>query len=186
MTSLYDRPDACKLQGIRKNRDRAPVRRADCRVPRRLFAVVAAILLTGAATDNTADLDQSFGSGTIVIESGNGACYRFDVYLALTSAQHRRGLMFVRQLPRYTGMLFVYPDAARRSMWMKNTYIPLDILFIRADGTVSSIAAETEPLSLQSIASEESVHFVLELNAGVSEALGIDRESRIYLPERAD
>jgi uncharacterized membrane protein (UPF0127 family) len=94
--------------------------------------------------------------------------------------------MFVRQLPRFSGMLFVYPDAAPRSMWMKNTYIPLDILFIRADGTVSSIAADTEPLSLQPIASKEPITYVLELNAGVSEELGIDAGSRVDVPAPAD
>ncbi|HEX2138826.1 MAG TPA: DUF192 domain-containing protein, partial [Woeseiaceae bacterium] len=113
------------------------------------------------------------------------ACYRFDVYLAETSAQHRRGLMFVRDLPRLTGMLFVYPESAMRSMWMKNTYIPLDMLFIRADGVVSSIARDTEPLSLASIPSEEPIRYVLELNAGVTEELGIGPGSVVHLPAEA-
>ncbi len=59
--------------------------------------------------------------------------------------------MFVRELPEMTGMLFVYDDAGMRSMWMKNTYIPLDIVFARADGTVSSVIHNTEPLSLRSL-----------------------------------
>jgi hypothetical protein len=68
-------------------------------------------------------------------------------------------------------------------MWMKNTFIPLDILFIRSDGSVASIAAMTEPLSLRSIASAEPVRYVLELNGGVAEELGIDADSVVYLPE---
>lgn len=143
--------------------------------------VLAALLVSAQATDRTG-LAESFSSDSIVFESGDQGCYKFDVYLALTSAQHRRGLMHVRELPRFTGMLFVYPDSAVRSMWMKNTYIPLDILFIRADGTVSSIAADTGPLSLQSIPSAEPIMYVLELNAGVSEELGIGSGSRIFLP----
>jgi hypothetical protein len=68
-------------------------------------------------------------------------------------------------------------------MWMKNTLIPLDILFIRGDGSVASIARMTEPQSLRSIASDEPVKYVLELNGGVADELGIDSDSVVYLPE---
>ena len=155
-------------------------------VRRRLpgLAVLALAGVTaGAQTAGDAGLDESFAKSSIVIEAvGENACYRFDVYLAETGAQHRRGLMFVRELPRTTGMLFVYPDSAVRSMWMKNTYIPLDMLFIRADGTVSSIARDAEPRSLASIPSKEPIRYVLELNAGVTEALGIGPGSVVSLP----
>ncbi len=145
--------------------------------------LVALLLFTAHATDAVSDLDGAFSRDTIVIESSGNACYHFDVYLALTIEQQRRGLMHVRSLPAFTGMLFVYDDAGPRSMWMKNTFIPLDIFFIRAGGTVSSVAERTEPQSLQSIASTEAVNFVLELNGGVSEALRIDSDSRVLLPE---
>lgn len=144
--------------------------------------LLVALLAPGARAAGDVDLSAAFARDTIVIEAGANACYRFDVWLAETSAQHRRGLMHVRELPRFAGMLFLYPDTARRSMWMKNTYIPLDILFIRADGTIASIAAGTEPLSLTSIASDEPVRYVLELNAGVSAELGIEPGSRVYVP----
>ena len=95
--------------------------------------------------------------------------------------------MHVRNLPETTGMLFLYDFDAHLSMWMKNTYIPLDILFVRADGTVSSIAHDTEPLSLRSIAALEPVRYVLELNAGVAEKLSIDQYSRLeWDPESHD
>ena len=87
--------------------------------------------------------------------------------------------MHVRDLAANAGMLFVYTRAARLSMWMKNTYIPLDILFIRGDGSVSSIVSHTEPLSLKSISSIEPVTFVLELNAGTAERLNIGPESQV-------
>ena len=87
--------------------------------------------------------------------------------------------MHVRSLPETTGMLFLYDYDARLSMWMKNTFIPLDIVFVRADGTVSSLAYNTEPQSLKSIAALEPVRYVLELNAGVAEKLSIDKYSRI-------
>jgi uncharacterized membrane protein (UPF0127 family) len=87
--------------------------------------------------------------------------------------------MFVRDLPQFTGMLFVYDGSSTVSMWMKNTFIPLDMVFARRDGTVSSIVRNTEPQSLRSIASIEPVAFVLELNAGTTERLFIDESSRL-------
>ncbi len=125
-------------------------------------------------------LDEAFDQGVLVVE-GNEACHLFHVYLALTRAQQRRGLMFVREMDSRTGMLFVYREPAYLSMWMKNTFIPLDMLFVRADGTVASIARNTEPQSLQSIGAEELVRYVLELNAGTTSRLGIGAGSRLFV-----
>jgi uncharacterized protein len=157
------------------------VRRRD-RLAARIMYALLALLASGALMADEA-LDSAFSRDSIVIETGGSACYGFDVYLALTPEQQRRGLMHVRRLPGFTGMLFVYGSDDVRSMWMKNTYIPLDILFIRSDGSVESIARMTEPLSLQSIASGEPVRYVLELNGGVADELGIDSGSTVYLPE---
>lgn len=126
------------------------------------------------------DLEGAFDSSTIIIEAEKDACYRFDVYLARSREQQVRGLMHVRHLPEFTGMLFLYIEPAHRSMWMKNTYISLDILFIREDGTIANIEANTQPLSLKSIRSSEPVSYVLELNAGETDKLNIDTESRVY------
>jgi uncharacterized membrane protein (UPF0127 family) len=130
---------------------------------------------------NVADLAAAFGRDVVVIEANLHACYSFDVFVAESDTQKMRGLMFVRDLPQQNGMLFIYSDTAVHSMWMKNTFIPLDILFIRSDGTVSSIARHTEPLSLRSISATEPVNYVLELNAGVTERLGIDAGSVMVL-----
>lgn len=125
------------------------------------------------------ELDAAFDKGVLIIEASEFACHRLDIYLALNNAQRARGLMHVRNLPSMTGMLFVYEPGSRISMWMKNTYISLDMVFARQDGTVSSVARNTEPLSLRSIASIEPVMFVLELNAGTTERLHIDENSRL-------
>jgi uncharacterized membrane protein (UPF0127 family) len=139
-----------------------------------------ALLLSGQGGEDSS-LAEAFTQDVFVIEASEHACYRFDIYLALTREQQRRGLMFVRELPPFSGMLFVYQRTDILSMWMKNTYIPLDMLFIRADGTVSSVMANTEPLSLRSISSTEPVNYVLELNAGVAARLSIDSRSRLIL-----
>jgi uncharacterized membrane protein (UPF0127 family) len=144
----------------------------------RIAITVLALLCSDLAIAED-DLDAAFAKDVLVIHASNHACYRLDIYIAATDEQRARGLMHVRSLPESTGMLFLYDYEARLSMWMKNTFIPLDILFIRADGTVSSIAYDTEPQSLKSIAALEPVRYVLEVNAGIAEKLSIDQYSRI-------
>lgn len=147
------------------------------------------LLLAGttsiAQTTRWEDLDRDFDRDVLIIATTDTGCYRFDIHLAITGNQQRRGLMHIRQLPEWSGMLFVYRRPAMRSMWMKNTYVPLDILFARADGSVSSVSANTVPQSLESISSIEPVNYVLELNAGTAARLGIDGGSRLVL-ERPD
>lgn len=142
---------------------------------------LAWLLLTGQTGDSGFDdtLDDAFGKDTLIISADRHACWFFDIYVASNRAQQMRGLMHVRELPDFTGMIFIYSQAGIRSMWMKNTYISLDMLFIRGDGTVASVIANTTPLSLESQRSTESVNFVLELNAGMTERLDIGTESRI-------
>ena len=142
--------------------------------------LAAALLIVCAAIATASDeLDAMFGKDVLIITSEH-ACHRFDIYVATTDEQRQRGLMFVRDMPETTGMLFVYSGDHPASMWMKNTYISLDIIFALPDGTVSSVIRNTEPLSLRSLASVEPVMFVLELNAGTVDRLGIDETSRLY------
>ena len=148
----------------------------------RIVAIVAVGLLLSGQSTPQLDLETDFDRGVLIISANENACYAFDVYIALSRAQQMQGLMFVRELPEMTGMLFAYSQARTLSMWMKNTYISLDILFIRADGTVSSIARNTEPHSLQSISAKEQLNFVLELNAGLTEKLGIAPGSIVHFP----
>jgi len=146
-----------------------------------LIAVFATLPAIGQDNTDSDDLSSAFDSGTIIIEAEKDACYRFDVYLATSREQQRRGLMHVRHMPEFTGMLFRYTQPNIISMWMKNTYISLDILFIREDGTISNIAANAAPLSLKSISSTEPVSYFLELNAGVTSRLHINTNSLIHL-----
>ena len=143
------------------------------------IAISILVLLWSGSAFAQDDLDAAFAKDVLIIHASNHACYRLDIYIAATDEQRSRGLMHVRSLPESTGMLFVYDRDARLSMWMKNTFIPLDILFVRADGTVSSIAYDTEPQSLDSIAALEPVRYVLELNSGVAEKYSIDKYSRL-------
>ena len=145
----------------------------------RTAVIAAAFVLASSAFAQNSDLDEAFEKDVLIIHASEHACYRLDIYLAMNNEQRARGLMQVRSLPQTTGMLFVYESDGYLSIWMKNTYIPLDIVFARADGSVSSIEYDAEPLSLRSMQALEPVRYVLELNAGVAEKLSIDRYSRL-------
>lgn len=156
----------------------------------RAFVLLLSVALLGcspqpeARAPTAASLDDVFERDDLVIVSNDGTRHNFSVYLATSFEQQRRGLMFVRDLPPETGMLFVYDHESLHSMWMKNTYIPLDIVFARRDGTVSSVIHDTEPLSLNSLSAVEPVAYVLELNAGVTRRNKIGAGSRlIWSPE---
>ncbi len=144
-----------------------------------MLALAALMLLwQPAGGQDLSSLAQARG----VLEASGGACVLLDFWLAETPAQQRRGLMHVRDLPENRGMLFVYRREQPISMWMKNTYVSLDMLFIRADGTVARIAAGTRPLSLDSIPSGEPVNRILELKAGAVERWGIQPGDRLLAP----
>jgi uncharacterized protein len=109
---------------------------------------------------------------TITIDTDHGS-QKFQVEIADTDASRERGLMFRKTMEPDHGMLFVFPIDEGVAFWMKNTILPLDMVFIRDDGTISSVAPNATPFSTQEIASVEMVRAVLELNAGRAAALGI-------------
>ena len=106
----------------------------------------------------------------------------FQVEVMRTMDERARGLMFRRYLPADRGMLFDFAVEAQVAMWMKDTFIPLDMLFIRKDGTISQIAENTEPHSTRTISSSEPVYAVLEINGGIAAKLGIKAGDKIVHP----
>ncbi len=98
---------------------------------------------------------------------------KFEVELAITPAQQSQGLMYRRDMPANAGMLFVYNRPQPLSFWMKNTFIPLDMLFIGADGRIIHIRERTVPHSLTPVHSKGDALAVLELNGGTTSRLGI-------------
>src|SRR5262249_8282176 len=98
---------------------------------------------------------------------------RFQVEIADTDAEREHGLMFRQQMAADQGMLFEFPGAGERSFWMKTTYLPLDIIYIGADGRIVSIARRATPFSEVPIPSYGPASGVLEINGGLADQLGI-------------
>ena len=106
----------------------------------------------------------------------------FAVEMASTPEEQAKGLMFRRHLPEGQGMLFDFHREQPTSFWMKNTYIPLDMIFIRGDGRILRIAENTEPLSEALVTSGGPVRAVLEVIAGTARKLGIAPGDRVAHP----
>ena len=109
----------------------------------------------------------------VVIVTQNGEV-TIDAEMAESPEQQSQGLMFRKSMPERAGMLFPYSGSREITMWMKNTVIPLDMVFIRADGVIHRIEVMTQPFSEETIGSNGDVTAVLELNGGAAARLGIN------------
>jgi uncharacterized protein len=118
---------------------------------------------------------------TLEIASKTGV-HVFSVELAVTDEERERGLMFRRSVPESTGMLFDFKRDQEVTMWMKNTYVSLDMIFIQSDGRIRRIAENTETESLKIIPSGGPVRAVLEVAAGTARKLGIEPGDRVASP----
>ncbi len=146
---------------------------------RRLLLAAPLALLAGAAYAQGNDIQ--FQRSSLVVVTGSREI-KFDVELALNDAERSRGLMFRQKLGPYDGMLFDFHREAPVSFWMKNTLIPLDMIFIAADGTIRSIHANAVPHSTETIPSQFPVRAVLEINGGSAKLLGIKPGDKVKHP----
>ena len=138
---------------------------------RRAFISILGIFL-GSIVAKSKDI-VSFKKTSLVIDTAKGS-KKFNVELAIEDKQHSQGLMYRRTLASNAGMLFDYGYLRRVSMWMKNTYIPLDMLFLDQAGKITHIVQRTIPHSLTTISAKGLVRAVLEVNSGTVSKLGIE------------
>ena len=147
------------------------------RVPLVIAGVAAALALaaaSAAAQECAPDrLDLRAAEG--------GTVHRFAVEIADDDRERALGLMNRRELPADAGMLFVFPAPGPRTFWMKNTHIPLDLLFADETGTIRAIG-RGKPLSLRPIRGGDAVQYVLEINAGTARRLGVAAGGQIRHP----
>ncbi len=142
------------------------------------LVLLAGLLLSGAWLNGGQARAQSASPSLeklTIVSTQNGANKDnvFMVEVMRTVDERARGLMFRRYLPADRGMLFEFGAEAPVAMWMKDTFIPLDMLFIKKDGTIVSMALNTEPHSTRTIGTSEPIWSVLEVNAGTAQRLGI-------------
>ena len=114
----------------------------------------------------------TFAKSKLVIKSSNGL-HNFIIEMAISNQQQAQGLMYRRTMPADAGMLFDYGNPQRIRMWMKNTFIPLDMIFIGQDGKIINIAERTIPHSQSIITSTGRARAVLEVNGGTASRLGL-------------
>ena len=142
----------------------------------RLILICA--LLLGSPATFAAELPRD----VVLVEAG-ASQYRFEVEVADDPSERATGLMYRTSLADNAGMLFLYPNPQPVEFWMKNTPLSLDIVFVRADGTIARIAANTTPMSEDRIPSGEPVLAVLEVKAGIMQQLGIAAGDRLRNPK---
>lgn len=159
-------------------------------VSRRRALVLAGVLgLTGAGIGSApgprrglASTPPVFETSRVTIVTHDGRDYGFSVEVARTPRQRARGLMYRRDMAPDHGMLFDFGGVGPRAMWMKNTYISLDILFLDAEGRIWSIASETTPLSEETILADGPIRAALELRAGTCRLLGVEVGDHVRHP----
>lgn len=137
-----------------------------------LASLVALPFRAGAAecADNVADLRDP------------DTTLRFTVEVMETDEGRAKGLMYRESLPKFSGMLFVYDKAQPVAFWMRNTLIPLDMLFFDDQGKLARIKSNAQPLDETPVVGGDSIRYVLEINGGLAEALGIDLGAELRNP----
>ena len=148
---------------------------------RPLVLLFVAAALTGLAGCPAGAQLQSFPKSSLVIRTAHGPRH-FNIEVAETEAQMEQGLMYRRHLAPDAGMLFDYQKPSPAMMWMKNTLIPLDMLFVDAHGRIVNIHANAVPQSLDIIRAHAPVRAVIELNGGAAALLGIKPGDEVVYP----
>ncbi|MDR3527958.1 MAG: DUF192 domain-containing protein [Rhizomicrobium sp.] len=146
---------------------------------RALLASLITLFVLCACSPGQDKPQTGLAKAQIVIDTNKGPA-TFDVEMAVDNAARAKGLMFRTELGSHEGMLFDFGKEEFRAFWMKNTVISLDMLFIKADGTVSTIAENTIPYSETPVPSSEPVQAVLELKGGAARQLGIAPGAKVH------
>lgn len=149
-------------------------------ISRRALLPMPIMLVTALSRSVAAELQQ-FPTSQLTIVSPTGR-HHFNIEVAETPAQMTQGLMFRRSLASDAGMLFDYKQPTVATMWMRNTLIPLDMLFVDAQGRIVNIHQRAVPQSLDVIAAAAPVRAVVELNGGTAERLGIEPGNQVIHP----
>ncbi|MCC6714327.1 MAG: DUF192 domain-containing protein [Gammaproteobacteria bacterium] len=142
------------------------------RLPLLVFAALWSFALTIAHAESV--------GAVVTVRSANGQGHEFVVEVADTEERRERGLMFREELPADGGMIFIYDPPQVAAMWMKNTLIPLDMVFVDTEGRIAHVTRRTTPHSLEPISAGVPVSAVIELKGGSCDRLGIRVGDRVH------
>ncbi len=142
-----------------------------------MFAALLALLSEGAHDVRADALEKR----PLTFITANGS-HSITVEVADSDQERSTGLMFRRSIGDDEGMIFLYPQDETITMWMKNTYIPLDMIFIRSNGIIQRIEEHTEPFSESIISSGDKVRAVIEMKAGSTKRLGLRSGDKVDYP----
>ena len=123
----------------------------------------------------------SWDRGSAIIQTGENKIIKFRVLIAESNRERRQGLMHIEAMGNDEGMLFIFNPERNVSMWMRNTPLTLDMIFINKDGIIINIAKNTTPYSTKGISSGESIKWVLEINGGSSDRMNIKNGDLVRL-----
>jgi uncharacterized membrane protein (UPF0127 family) len=156
---------------------------------RRFFAACLLAVAWLVPTPSGADVSErslvplaDFPREPIAVETRSARRHEFDAWRADTARTREQGLMFVREIAAEQAMIFIYDPPADVSMWMKNTLLPLDMLFVDSHGCVTKVEHDAQPGSLAIIAARGLVALVVELKSGIAATLGIGVGDRVLRP----
>lgn len=138
-----------------------------------LALVVAVVTLAQPAYASDADRLAGFSRSSLEVASADGRLHKFRIWVADNDRRRMQGLMYIEQIADDQGMLFVFEYPRIINMWMRNTILPLDMIFIGADGRIVHVAANTTPYSDDTISSQQNALGVLEVKAGTAARLNI-------------
>lgn len=148
-----------------------------------ILGLLWALAIPASDNADARRLDGLFGRSTLTIATPDAKLHPFKVWIADNDQRRSLGFMFVKELDDDAGMLFIFPQPQPISMWMKNTVIPLDMLFVASDGTVTNVVSDTVPMSLDAVASTKPAIAVIELKGGTAAKLKIAAGARVSGPE---
>ena len=152
--------------------------------------VVCALFAAGRVTGTSRIVEarplDTFPRERIAVETRSARRIVFEAWRADTNETRAQGLMFIEELEPSQAMIFVYDPPQQVSMWMKNTYVPLDMLFADLSGCIVTVAANAKPLSLDTIAGAGPVAYVIEIKAGTAAAHGITAGDRVVRFESSE
>jgi hypothetical protein len=143
-----------------------------------LFLLITSSFVVKAEHHALEELE-NWEKNIIQISNSSGNLHQFEVYIADSNSKRKKGLMYVKSLPRNYGMLFKFDSPRIASIWMKNTYISLDLLFIDKNQTIIKIHNDAKPLNLKSISSKLKVKWVLEVNGGLAKELEVNLGDKV-------